>query len=43
MLELPAERIAGLLDGGSRAAAGSTAPACGLYLHSVRYDAPPAP
>jgi tRNA pseudouridine38-40 synthase len=41
MLERPPERIGGLLDGGSRAAAGSTAPACGLYLHSVRYDEQP--
>jgi tRNA pseudouridine38-40 synthase len=41
MLELPPERISGLLVGGSRAAAGSTAPACGLYLHSVRYDDSP--
>ena len=38
MLELPPERVGGLLDGGRRADAGSTAPPWGLYLHSVRYD-----
>src|SRR5262245_37043803 len=38
MLELPAERIAPLLDGAPRSEAGSTAPPCGLYLTSVGYD-----
>ena len=38
MVELPPERIAGLLDGGRRAEAGSTAPPFGLYLVSVEYE-----
>lgn len=38
MLQLPPERIALLLEGRSRADAGSTAPPWGLYLASVTYD-----
>lgn len=37
MLELPSERIAELLEGGSRADAGTTAPPWGLYLVHVHY------
>jgi tRNA pseudouridine38-40 synthase len=37
MLEMPPERIAPLLEGSARSAAGSTAPACGLYLERVEY------
>jgi tRNA pseudouridine38-40 synthase len=38
MLEHSPEELSLLLDGRSRAEAGSTAPACGLYLIGVRYD-----
>jgi tRNA pseudouridine38-40 synthase len=38
MIELPPDRIAGLLDGAPRSQAGSTAPPHGLYLTSVGYD-----
>jgi tRNA pseudouridine38-40 synthase len=38
MLELPAERIAPLLEGAPRSEAGSTAPPSGLFLTSVTYD-----
>jgi tRNA pseudouridine38-40 synthase len=37
MLEVPPDRLAGLLDGGLRADAGTTAPAWGLYLERVHY------
>jgi len=37
MLELAPERLAGLLEGGARADAGTTAPPWGLYLEHVQY------
>jgi tRNA pseudouridine38-40 synthase len=37
MIELPPERLAGLLTGGERSEAGSTAPPWGLYLERVAY------
>ena len=37
MLEMPPERIAPLLEGSARSAAGSTAPPWGLYLERVEY------
>lgn len=37
MLEMPPERIAPLLEGGARSAAGPTAPPWGLYLERVEY------
>jgi tRNA pseudouridine38-40 synthase len=37
MIELPPQRIAPLLDGAPRSAAGSTAPPWGLYLERVDY------
>ncbi len=38
MLELEPDRIVDLLQGAPRAEAGSTAPACGLYLVGIGYD-----
>jgi len=38
MVELEPVEIAELLRGAPRSAAGTTAPACGLYLDRVRYD-----
>jgi tRNA pseudouridine38-40 synthase len=38
MVELAPEQVAMLLQGAPRSEAGSTAPACGLYLTSVTYD-----
>jgi tRNA pseudouridine38-40 synthase len=37
MLELDPNDFVELLQGADRSAAGSTAPACGLYLVGVRY------
>jgi tRNA pseudouridine38-40 synthase len=37
MVEMPPERLAPLLEGHARSEAGSTAPACGLYLERVEY------
>jgi tRNA pseudouridine38-40 synthase len=36
--QLPLESIPGILEVRSRPAAGPTAPARGLFLHSVEYD-----
>jgi tRNA pseudouridine38-40 synthase len=38
MLEQEPDRVLALVDGAPRSAAGSTAPACGLYLLRVGYD-----
>ena len=38
MLEQDPDALLGLLQGAPRSEAGSTAPACGLYLLAVRYD-----
>jgi tRNA pseudouridine38-40 synthase len=40
MLEQDPDALLGLLQGAPRSEAGSTAPACGLYLLAVRYDEP---
>src|SRR4029077_20216558 len=37
MLELEPDNVLDLLQGAQRASAGSTAPACGLYLTSIAY------
>jgi tRNA pseudouridine38-40 synthase len=37
MVEMPPDRLAPLLEGCARSEAGSTAPACGLYLERVEY------
>jgi tRNA pseudouridine38-40 synthase len=41
MLEQDPDALLGLVHGAPRSEAGSTAPACGLYLLAVRYDGPP--